>query len=112
MFNNLTERFDGIFKKLKGQGKLTEKNIQDSMREVRRALLEADVNFKIAKNFINEVSKRAIGTDVMKSLTPGHQVVKIVHQQLIQLMGESNFDVKLHDNKTTRIMMAPPKMLP
>lgn len=105
MFNNLTERFDGIFKKLKGQGKLTEKNIQESMREVRRALLEADVNFKIAKNFINEVSSRAVGTDVLKSLTPGHQVVKIVHQQLINLMGESKFDVKLHDNKINKIMM-------
>lgn len=105
MFNNLTERFDGIFRKLKGQGKLTEKNIQESMREVRRALLEADVNFKIAKNFINKVSEKAIGSDVLKSLTPGHQVVKIVHEQLISLMGESKFAVELHDNKINKIMM-------
>ncbi len=105
MFNNLTERFDAIFKKLKGKGKLTEKNIKDSMREVRRALLEADVNFKIVKDFIDEVSKKAVGTEVMKSLTPGHQVVKIVHNQLISLMGMDNFKVKLPDNRMNKIML-------
>jgi len=105
MFNSLSEKFDGIFKKLKGQGKLTEQNIQEAMREVRRALLEADVNFKIAKNFISEVSKQAIGTDVMKSLTPGHQVVQIVHKQLISLMGTENFKVNLHDNRLNKIML-------
>ncbi len=105
MFNNLTERFDAIFKKLKGKGKLTEQNINDSMREVRRALLEADVNFKIVKNFIDEVSKKAVGTEVMKSLTPGHQVVKIVHNQLTALMGTDNFKVKLPDNRMNKIML-------
>ena len=105
MFNNLTERFDAIFKKLKGKGKLTEQNIKNSMREVRRALLEADVNFKIVKNFIDEVSKKAVGTEVMKSITPGHQVVKIVHNQLIELMGTDNFKVKLPDNRMNKIML-------
>ncbi|HHE38849.1 MAG TPA: signal recognition particle protein [Candidatus Cloacimonetes bacterium] len=105
MFDNLTDKFNDIFKKLKGQGKLTEQNIKDSMREVRRALLEADVNFKIVKNFINEVSSRAIGQKVMKSLTPGHQVVKIVHEQLINLMGKENFEIKLHDNRLNKIML-------
>ncbi len=105
MFNNLTERFDAIFKKLKGKGKLTEQNIKDSMREVRRALLEADVNFKIVKNFIDEVSKKAVGTEVMKSITPGHQVVKIVHNQLTTLMGTDNFKVKLPDNRMNKIML-------
>ena len=105
MFNSLTDRFDLIFKKLKGHGKLSEQNIKDSMREVRRALLEADVNFKIVKNFIDEVSKKAIGLEVMKSLTPGHQVVKIVHEQLISLMGNENFKVRLHDNKLNKIML-------
>ena len=105
MFNNLTERFDAIFKKLKGKGKLTEQNIKDSMREVRRALLEADVNFKIVKNFIDEVSKKAVGTEVMKSLTPGYQVVKIVHNQLIELMGKDSFKVKLPDNRMNKIML-------
>lgn len=105
MFNSLTEKFETIFKKLKGQGKLTEKNIHDSMREVRRALLEADVNFRIVKNFIAEVSKRAIGSDVMKSLTPGHQVVKIVHEELISLMGTDNFEINLPDNRLNKIML-------
>jgi len=105
MFDNLTDKFNDIFKKLKGQGKLTEQNIQDSMREVRRALLEADVNFKIVKNFVNEVGSRAIGQKVMKSLTPGHQVVKIVHEQLINLMGKENFEIKLHDNRLNKIML-------
>jgi len=105
MFNSLTERFDSIFRKLKGHGKLNEQNIKESMREVRRALLEADVNFKIVKTFINEVSVKAVGTEVMKSLTPGHQVVKIVHNQLIDLMGSKNFKIKLHDNKLNKIMM-------
>ena len=105
MFNSLTEKFDSIFTKLKGHGKLTEKNIQDSMREVRRALLEADVNFRIVKNFIDEVSKRAVGSEVMKSLTPGHQVVKIVHEQLISLMGTENFEVRLPENRLNKIML-------
>jgi len=105
MFNSLTERFDSIFRKLKGRGKLNEQNIKESMREVRRALLEADVNFKIVKNFINDVSAKAVGTEVMKSLTPGHQVVKIVHNQLIELMGSKNFKIRLHDNKLNKIMM-------
>jgi signal recognition particle subunit SRP54 len=105
MFNNLSDKFDGIFKKLKGQGKLSEQNIKDSMRAVKRALLEADVNFKIVKNFTNEVAKRAVGQEVMKSLTPGDQVVKIVHEQLIKLMGSQNFEIKLHDNKQNRIML-------
>ena len=105
MFNSLTERFEEIFKKLKGQGKLSEQNIKDSMREVRRALLEADVNFKIVKNFIEEVSKKAVGTMVMKSLTPGHQVVKIVHEQLVNLMGTKNFKINLPDNRLNKIML-------
>ncbi|MCF7792606.1 MAG: signal recognition particle protein [Candidatus Cloacimonetes bacterium] len=105
MFNSLTERFDNIFRKLKGHGKLSEQNIKESMREVRRALLEADVNFKIIKEFINNVSRKAVGTEVMKSLTPGHQVVKIVHAELIELMGSESFKVRLHDNKKNKIML-------
>ena len=105
MFNNLTDKFEIIFKKLRGHGKLSEQNIQDSMREVRRALLEADVNFKIVKNFISEISKKAVGKEVMKSLTPGHQVVKIVHEQLINLMGTDKFPVKLPDNRLNKIML-------
>lgn len=105
MFNSLQEKFDDIFRKLKGRGKLTEKNIQEAMREIRRALLEADVNFKIVKNFVSQVSDKAVGQEVMKSLTPGHQVVKIVHEQLISLMGTENFKLNLNDNRLNKIMM-------
>ncbi len=87
MFDNLSERLDGIFKKLKGQGRLDEKNIQEGLREVRLALLEADVNYKVVKEFISKVKERALGQEVLKSLTPGQQVVKIVHEELIQLLG-------------------------
>ena len=105
MFNNLTDKFDTIFRKLKGHGKLNEQNIKESLREVRRALLEADVNFRIVKKFINEVAIKASGQDVLKSLTPGHQVVKIVHEQLIHLMGEKNFKVQLQSNRLNKIMV-------
>jgi signal recognition particle subunit SRP54 len=105
MFNSLQERFDGIFRKLKGRGKLSDDNIKEAMREIRRALLEADVNFKIVKNFVAQVSEKAVGQDVMKSLTPGHQVVKIVHEQLIQLMGSQNFKLNFNDNRINKIMM-------
>ncbi|MFP4521382.1 MAG: signal recognition particle protein [Fibrobacterota bacterium] len=87
MFENLHGRLQGVFKKLKGHGKLNEKNISDAMREVKRALLEADVNFKVVKNFIERVKSRAVGAEVAKSLTPGQQVIKIVNEELSKLMG-------------------------
>ncbi|MCD4828685.1 MAG: signal recognition particle protein [Candidatus Cloacimonetes bacterium] len=105
MFGELTERLEGVFKKLRGQGKLSEKNIQESLREVRRALLEADVNFKIAKKFVKDVQERAVGQEVMKSLTPGHQVVKIVHEELIALMGGKAERISLPDNRLNKIML-------
>jgi len=89
MFDNLSDRLQGVFKKLRGHAKLSENNIKDALREVRLALLEADVNFRVVKRFINKIQERAVGQDVMKSLTPGQQVIKIVHQELIQLMGET-----------------------
>ena len=105
MFNNLSDKLDKIFRNLKGMGKLSEKNIADMLREIRMALLEADVNFKIVKKFIAEIEKRAIGQEVMKSLQPGHQVVKIVHEQLIALMDNSTTKIDIHNNKITKIMM-------
>jgi signal recognition particle subunit SRP54 len=105
MFNSLSDRLDKIFRGLKGSGYLTEQNIKDSMREIRMALLEADVNFKIVKNFIAEVEKRSLGTEVMKSLTPGQQIVKIVHEQLISLMDTEGFEMKVYNNKLVKIMM-------
>ncbi len=87
MFENLTERLNQVFKKLKGRGKLTEKEMRESLREVRLVLLEADVNYKVVKDFIASVEERAIGHEVMESLTPAQQVIKIVHEELIRLMG-------------------------
>lgn len=105
MFSNLSDKLDKIFRNLKGRGYLTEQNIKDSMREIRLALLEADVNFKIVKNFVAEVEKRALGAEVMKSLTPGQQVVKIVYEQLVALMDTEGFEFKVYDNKLTKVMM-------
>ena len=105
MFDSLSNRLDKIFRGLKGAGYLTEQNIKDSMREIRLALLEADVNFRIVKNFITEVEKRALGSEVMKSLTPGQQIVKIVHDQLINLMDTEGFELKVYNNKLIKIML-------
>ncbi|PKN77877.1 MAG: signal recognition particle protein [Candidatus Cloacimonetes bacterium HGW-Cloacimonetes-1] len=105
MFSSLSEKLDKIFKNLKGKGYLTEQNIKDSMREIRLALLEADVNFKIVKNFVAEVEKRSLGQEVMKSLTPGQQVIKIVHEQLINLMDIEGFEFKVYNNKLTKVML-------
>ena len=88
-FESLTDRLAGVFKKLRGHGKLTEADIKAAMREVRMALLEADVNYKVAKDFCAKVSERAMGQEVMESLTPAQQVVKIVNEALVALMGGS-----------------------
>ncbi len=87
MFENLSEKLDSIFKKLKGRGRLDEENIQGALREIRMALLEADVNFKVVKDFVEDVRVRAVGQEVIESITPGQQVVKIVHDRLVELMG-------------------------
>ena len=92
MFESLSDKLDLVFKKLRGQGVMTEENIKDALREVRLVLLEADVNFKVVKDFVERVRERAVGTQVMQSLSPGQQVIKIVHDELVGLMGgeESN----------------------
>jgi signal recognition particle subunit SRP54 len=87
MFDRLSDKLANVFKKLKGHGKLTELNINDALREVRLALLEADVNYKVAKSFVDGIRQRALGQEVMTSLTPGQQVVKIVHDELVNLLG-------------------------
>ncbi len=87
MFDNLTEKFDSVFKKLRGRGRLTEDNIQEALREVRLVLLEADVNFRVVKDFVAAVRERAVGQDVLQSLTPAQQVIKIVRDELGRLMG-------------------------
>jgi len=87
MFDSLSEKLQSVFKNLRGYGKLTEKNVADALREVRLALLEADVNYKVAKDFIERTKQRALGQEVLTSVTPGQQIVKIVHDELVMLMG-------------------------
>ena len=86
-FEGLSEKLQGVFKNLKGKGSLSEKDINDAMREVKLALLEADVNFKVVKEFVQSVKEKALGEEVMKSLTPAQQVIKIVDRELTELMG-------------------------
>jgi len=87
MFDSLSEKLESVFKKLRGQGVMTEENIKDALREVRLALLEADVNFKVVKDFVENVRVKAVGTEVVQSLSPGQQVIKIVHDELVAVMG-------------------------
>ena len=105
MFDNLSGRLAETFKKLKGHGKLTEKNIADALREVRLALLEADVNFKVVKGFLAKVRERAVGAEVMKSLTPAQQVIKIVHDELTGLMGKEGEPLNLTGRAPLVFMM-------
>ncbi|MBQ6896166.1 MAG: signal recognition particle protein [Oscillospiraceae bacterium] len=104
-FESLSQKLGGVFKKLKSKGKLTEQDIKLAMREVRIALLEADVNITVAKNFINTVSERAMGAEVMGSLTPAQQVIKIVNEELTALMGSQNQRIKFANKGPTVIMM-------
>lgn len=90
MFESLTDKLNGVFKKVTGRGKLSEKNIQDALKEVRLALLEADVNYKVVKKLVEDIRVRAVGQEVMDSLTPGQQLIKIVNEELTNLMGEAN----------------------
>ncbi|HJX30979.1 MAG TPA: signal recognition particle protein [Thermodesulfobacteriota bacterium] len=95
MFDNLSEKLGLVFKKLKGHGKLSEENIKEVLREIRLALLEADVNFRVVKDFIEILRKRVVGQEVLESFTPAQQVIKIVHQELIQLLGGEKTDLNL-----------------
>jgi len=105
MFDNLSDRLNIIFKKLKGHGKLTEKNIEEGLREVRMALLEADVHYGVVKSFISGIKKRSLGQEVMSSLTPGQQVIKIVNDELTELMGGKIEDLDLSGSMPVSIML-------
>ena len=87
MFQSLADKMAEAFKKFKGKGKLTEKDVKEGMREIKLALLEADVSFKVVKDFINAVTERAVGSEVLESLVPAQQIVKIVNEELTALMG-------------------------
>ena len=103
-FESLSDRFQGILKKLKGQSKLTEANMDEMLKEIRVALLEADVNFKVVKEFINTVKEKALGQEVFTKVSPGQMVVKIVHDELVELLGADQCEINTK-NKPTIIMM-------
>jgi signal recognition particle subunit SRP54 len=105
MFDSLSQKFEKILKNLRGHGVLTEQNIADALKEVRLTLLEADVNFKIVKNFIDRIREKAIGQEILQSLTPGHQVVKVVWEELRDLMGRQQAGLSLASVSPTVIMM-------
>jgi signal recognition particle subunit SRP54 len=105
MFESLSDKLDAVFKKLKGQGKLTEKNIEEGLKEVRLALLEADVHYRVVKQFIQDVKARALGQEVLASLTPGQQVVKIVNAQLTDLMGSRHVALNVGGTPPVPVML-------
>ena len=105
-FDSLSEKLQNTFKKLKGKGKVGEKDLKDAMREVKLALLEADVNFRVVKDFVKQVSERASGSEVMESLTPAQQVIKIVNEELVSLMGGEASKLEISSKPPTVIMMA------
>ena len=104
MFNNLSEKLDKAFHVLKGHGKITEVNVAETLKEVRRALLDADVNFKIAKTFTNTVKEKAIGQNVLTTLQPGQLMVKLVKDELVELMGGSEVGINLSGNPSVILM--------
>jgi signal recognition particle subunit SRP54 len=105
MFDTLSGKLDAVFKKLRGRGVLKEDDVKEALREVRLALLEADVNFKVVKEFISKVQERAVGQDILTSLTPGQQVIKVVHDELVGLLGGTQSKLHLSSNPPTVIMM-------
>ena len=105
MFGNLTEKLSNAFKKFRNKGKLTEKDVKEGMREVKLALLEADVNFKVVKEFTNAVTERAVGSEVLESLLPAQQIIKIVNEELIKLMGSETSKLEISSRPPTVVMM-------
>lgn len=105
-FENLSDKLQNIFKSLKGKGRLSEADVKTALKEVKMALLEADVNFKVVKNFVNTVQERAVGQDVLNSLTPGQMVIKIVNEEMVKLLGENTVELQLRpSNEITVFMM-------
>lgn len=106
-FESLSEKLQNVFKNLRSKGRLTEADVKAALKEVKMALLEADVNFRVVKQFINTVSERAVGQDVMTSLTPGQMVIKIVNEEMVSLMGSETKEIALKpSNEVTVILMA------
>lgn len=106
MFESITQKLEVVFKKLRGQGKISEENVTESLREVRSVLLDADVNYKVAKQFIEDVQKRAVGQEVLASITPGQQIIKIIFDEMVKLLGQSRADVASSNVPPTVILVA------
>src|SRR5436305_13835390 len=105
MFESLSNRLQDVFRNIRGEGRLTEENVELALREIRMALLEADVNFKVVRAFIDRVKDRAVGQDVLASLTPAQQVVKVVHGELVELLGGSGHRLAAAPHPPTVIML-------
>ncbi|MCP4116773.1 MAG: signal recognition particle protein [Desulfobacteraceae bacterium] len=105
MFDNLSDKLNSAFKKLKGRGALTEKAVDEGLKQVRMALLEADVNYRVAKNVISDIKERALGQEVMESLTPGQQVIKIVYDEFSRMMGSSHEELSLNGKAPNAVML-------
>ena len=104
-FDSLSEKLQNVFKNLRSKGRLTEDDVKAAMKEVKLALLEADVNFRVVKQFIKEVQERAIGQDVMNGLNPGQMVIKIVNEEMVKLMGSETTEVAFQPGKALTIIM-------
>ena len=106
MFENLQEKLQRAFKSLRGQAKLTEENIEEALREIRLALLEADVNFKVVKQLIDQIQAKAVGQEVLTALSPGEQVIKIVRDELVEILGKDTARMKFASQPPTVVLMA------
>jgi signal recognition particle subunit SRP54 len=102
MFDTISNKLQNAFRNLRGLGKISEENIGESLREVRLALLDADVNFKVVRDFLERVKTKALGGEVVQSIHPGQQIVKIIHDELVDLLGSSNASLNLTRNPTSR----------
>jgi signal recognition particle subunit SRP54 len=106
MFDDLSRKLEDVFRRLRGQGKISEENVSETLREVRRVLLDADVNYKVAKQFIEDVRARAIGQEVLNSITPGQQIVKIIHDELVKLLGVASAELQFSSLPPSVILVA------
>src|SRR5580692_5715396 len=105
MFDSLSSKLQNAFRNLRGLGKISESNVADSLREVRMALLEADVNFKVARDFIERVKTKAVGAEVIQSVQPGQQIIKIINDELVELLGSQNASLNLNGNPSSILMV-------
>src|SRR5437762_11879864 len=105
MFDSISGKLQNAFRNLRGLGKISEDNVSDSLREVRLALLEADVNFKVARDFIERVKTKSIGAEVIQSIQPGQQIIKIIHDELVDLLGSANAGINLSGNPACVLMV-------